>query len=102
MMTATEQKRFERLATAIRRIASYQTVGQLQRSCEREYGLSYAETLEMAYDNIREEARAVVHLVKPRKQAGAKVSAAPMVGSQPEVRGVETIEGEGATADVPR
>lgn len=68
-MTEREAKRFERLATAIRRIASYHTPRELQRLYGRDdSGLSYAEALEFAYDNIRGEARAVVHLVKPRKK----------------------------------
>ena len=88
-MTTREAQRFEKLATAIRRIASYQTSGQLKRSAERQYGLDVAEALEYAYDNIRGEAMAVVHLVKPRKQAVAKDSDGTERDSQL-VPGVET------------
>ncbi len=42
---------------ALKRIASYQTVEQLRRKSEREYGLGFHEALEYAYENIREEAR---------------------------------------------
>jgi hypothetical protein len=73
-MTPAEQKRFDRLATAIRRIYSYQTPRQLQREAERSYGLEYTEALEYAYENMRNEAKAVEALVRPKK---AKVNTLP-------------------------
>ena len=89
-MTAREQQRFEKLATAIRRIAAYMTPKQLQREyCRDDSGLAYAEALEMAYENIREEARAVVHLVRPRKSKSPAASQARTVGSDSLVSAVE-------------
>jgi len=49
------EQRFER---ALRRILAYMTPAQLRRRCEKEYGLSYEEALEMTYKNIQGEARA--------------------------------------------
>lgn len=70
-MTAAEQKRFERLATAIRRICNYRTPLQLRRESERSYGLGYEEALEYAYENMRNEAMAVRSLVRPKKRKPA-------------------------------
>jgi hypothetical protein len=47
----------DRFHFALTRITKYQTPKQLRRSAEREYGLSYEEALEMAYENVLEEAR---------------------------------------------
>lgn len=72
-MTATEQKRSERLATAIRRISSYSTPLQLQREYGGgDSGIGYLEALEYAYENMRNEARAVVALVRPKKAKPAQ------------------------------
>mgnify|MGYP001583051696 CR=1 FL=1 len=82
-MTAAEQKRFERLATAIRRICAYQTPRQLERSSGRAYGLQYCEALEYAYENMRNEAMAVRSLVRPKRRsasATAPVAVDPVAG----------------------
>jgi hypothetical protein len=69
-MTAREQQRFDKLATAVRRILAYQTSRQVLRSAERQYGLEPIEALEYAYDNLRGEAEAVRSLVRaPRPKA---------------------------------
>lgn len=68
-MTTAEQKRFDRLAHAIRRISSYQTPKQLQREYGgRDSGIDYTEALEYAYENMRNEALAVRHLVRPKRR----------------------------------
>jgi len=66
-MTSAEQKRFDRLANAIRRIASYQTPRELRREYSDGMGIGYEEALEYAYENMRNEARAVVALVRPKR-----------------------------------
>ena len=53
-MSANEQRYFD----ALKRIGKYQTVEQLLRNSERQYGLEYIEALEMAYENIVQEAKA--------------------------------------------
>ena len=45
-----------RFLAALRRIAQHDTTGALRRSAEKRFGLGYEEVLEMAYDNMREEA----------------------------------------------
>lgn len=74
-MTPVEKKRFDKLATAIRRICSYQTPRQLQREYGGlDSGIDYLEALEYAYDNMRNEARAVAALVRPKKRSGSAPS----------------------------
>jgi hypothetical protein len=46
-----------RLLTALRRIAAYDTPEKLRKNSEKNWGCSYYEAIEMAYDNIQEEAR---------------------------------------------
>lgn len=53
-MGATHEARFE---AALRRISAYMTPAQLQRQAARAYGLPYTEALEMAYENVCEDAR---------------------------------------------
>lgn len=45
---------------ALKRIASYQSPTQMRRGAEKQYGLDYEEALEMAYENVLEEAKAAV------------------------------------------
>ena len=53
MSTELEHK----LAFYLRRIArGYRTPKHLRRTCERDFGLEYVEALEMAYENIQEDA----------------------------------------------
>jgi hypothetical protein len=49
-----------RFSEALRRITAYMTPEQLRRRSEKEYGLSYNEALEMAYENIQGEAQAAL------------------------------------------
>ena len=78
MMTTAEQKRFDRLATAIRRISSYQTPLQLQRQYGGgNSGIDYFEALEYAYENMRNEARAVAGLVRPKRAKPSSTEPTP-------------------------
>lgn len=45
---------------ALKRIASYQSPEQLRRVSEKQYGLEYVEALEMAYENVIDEAKFAV------------------------------------------
>jgi hypothetical protein len=64
MSTANEVRMYETL----RRIArDYQTPDQLRRSAERQYGLSYEEALEYAYENIQADAKAAIKGMKRPK-----------------------------------
>lgn len=57
-MTDKQIKNYNRMHNALKTIAkNYKSSEQIQRSCEKEYGLSYSESLEMAYDNIQNIAK---------------------------------------------
>lgn len=56
-MTPKQKDQFNRMRSALRRIANgYMTPAQIQR--DKEAGLDYEEYLEMAYENIQQEAKA--------------------------------------------
>lgn len=57
-MTDKQKDAFNKMRSALLRIAKYRTPAQLRRDAERDYGLSYEEVLEMAYENIQLEAQA--------------------------------------------
>ena len=63
MNTILEIKLFD----ALKRIAAYQSPDRLRRSSEKDWGLPYAEALEMAYDNIQSDAKRAVHGVRVRR-----------------------------------
>lgn len=47
----------QRYYDALKRITKYQTPAQLARRAEMQYGCSGDEAIEMAYENIQQEAR---------------------------------------------
>ena len=68
---------------ALREIAkNYSTTEQLRRTAEREYGLSYHEAMEMAYDNIQATAadaikgkrRPQIKLLGQSRQSGRRIN----------------------------
>jgi hypothetical protein len=64
---ATLLAQTQRLYDALHKIArGFLTPDQLRRKAEKEYGLCYAEVLEMAYENMQEEAqRAIKGMRRP-------------------------------------
>ena len=61
---------YNRMYNALKTIAKgYQTPEQLRRNSKGQYGLSYQETLEMAYENIQQLAKEATKGVrKPKKE----------------------------------
>lgn len=53
----TTNAKVQRMFDALKRITRYQTPDQLRRDSEKAYGVGYVEALEMAYENIQQEAR---------------------------------------------
>jgi hypothetical protein len=49
-----------RFYVALRQILAYMTPEQMRRCAEKEYGLDHYDALEMAYENMQEEARAAL------------------------------------------
>lgn len=63
-----EQQMFD----ALKRITQYEPLERLERVCEKQYGLTYHEALEMAYDNMRIEAQQAIRGM--RRPADPKVA----------------------------
>lgn len=64
-MTERQAWQFNRMRRALIKIGrGYQTTEQLRRSCRREFGLAFEEALEMAYENIQQEAQNAVRGVR--------------------------------------
>ena len=74
-MTLKQNKQFNLMASTLRQIArGFQTTSQLRRNSMKDWGLSYDEALEMAYENIQEIAKRAVKGVKdiPQLPQGGK------------------------------
>lgn len=69
-----ERETIERLVGALRRITAYDSPDKLRRSSEKQWGLPFEEAMEMAYDNIQQEARSALRGVRIQR---AKKVAAP-------------------------
>ena len=54
----------ERIKIDLMRITSYETPEQLRQNSVEDYGLDYEEVLEMAYENIMHEARAILAYIE--------------------------------------
>lgn len=54
-------------AALIRIYKNYQTPDQLRRNAERDFGCSYDEAIEMAYENLQSEAKGAVRGVRTKK-----------------------------------
>lgn len=64
-MTKKQMEQFNRMLSVLRKISrDYQTPDQLRLSSGRDYGLSYNEALEMAYENLQNEAACAVKGIK--------------------------------------
>lgn len=58
-----------RLYDALKRITQYDTPGRLRRSSEKDWGVDFEEAIEMAYENIQEEAkRAIKGVRRPKRE----------------------------------
>lgn len=54
--------------SALKRISRYDSPGRLRRDAQRLYGMDYGEVLEMAYENVLDEARSVIRGKRAPKQ----------------------------------
>lgn len=59
----------------LRRITRYQTVDQLRRNSEKQFGLSYEEALEFAYENVIQEVWSVLRGKRRPTKSGARTNA---------------------------
>lgn len=56
-----------KLHQALKRISAYQSPERLRRDSQKEWGLDYETALEMAYENVLEEAKSVIKGVRVPK-----------------------------------
>lgn len=65
-ITERQANQFNYMLAILKMISKdYQTPAQLRKNSEKEYGLDYEESLEMAYENIQGEAAFAAKGVKP-------------------------------------
>lgn len=64
-----------RLYNALRRIKAYDSPERLRRHCDKDFGLTFDEAIEFAYDNVREEARQALMGVRERREKHVTVPA---------------------------
>jgi len=57
------------LFAALKRITAYQSPDRLRRIADKEYGLAANEAIEMAYENVIEEARSAVKGIRVQPSA---------------------------------
>ena len=50
-------EKYQKIYDTLKQISKFQTLKQLQRNSERQYGLEYEEVIEMAYENIIDGAK---------------------------------------------
>ena len=68
-------QREQRLYDALKRITRYQSPDDLRRVSERKYGLDGDEAIEMAYENVLNEARSAIKgLRRPEPPAPAPLA----------------------------
>jgi hypothetical protein len=67
-MTEKQRQQFNRMRHTLKKIYKYyQTPDQLRRNSEKDYGLGFQESLEMAYENLQSEAQYAVKGIKELK-----------------------------------
>lgn len=63
-MTAKELRDYDQMYRALKRIAAYMSVAQLNRSANTKYGLDFVEAIGYAYENVLGEAKFGLRRVK--------------------------------------
>ena len=64
-MTSKQKDNYNKMLSALKRIAKYQTLNQLKRNSSKDWALAYDEALEMSYENILQEAKMASNRIKP-------------------------------------
>lgn len=60
-------KKLQKIYDTLKQISKFQTLEQLQRNSEKQYGLEYNEVLEMAYENIINGAKLTIKGIRRPK-----------------------------------
>lgn len=56
-MTSKEAIQFKQMHHALKRIAAYDSSDRLRRSSQKDWGVDFEEAIEMAYENVQQEAK---------------------------------------------
>lgn len=67
VMTDKQKQQFNSMHEALRRITKYDSVERLRNESENDYGLEFEEAIEMAYENMQNEAVAAIHGIRKIK-----------------------------------
>lgn len=59
-MTDSKSTNEQRYFDALKRITLYQSLNRLNCRCWKDWGLSYLEALEMAYENMQQDAKRAI------------------------------------------
>ena len=71
-----------KLYVALKRIASYQSPDRMRQSSQKDWGVDYEECLEMAYENLQQEARIATKGLRLPKAALAQSSAGKVASDE--------------------
>jgi hypothetical protein len=63
-MTPKDKQNYNRMREALIRITKYQTPDKMRKDSEKDWGVSFDEAIEMAYENIQQEAKLAVKGVR--------------------------------------
>ncbi len=66
-MTPKQKEHFNSMRESLRMIADFRTTDELRKTAESDYGLSYEEALEMAYENVLSNAQCAVRGIREAK-----------------------------------
>lgn len=64
MKPEEKQQRLVALIEQLKRMARYQSVEQLRKNSQKQYGLDAEEAIECAYENLQSEAKLALSLAK--------------------------------------
>lgn len=78
-ITKKKAEQFNRMLNAHKKISkAYQTPKQLRKDSKKDWGLDYEEALEMAYENIQQEAAVAANGVSEIKMPVAEATLAAL------------------------
>ena len=64
-ITENQKQQFNKMLTTLKHIKAYRSPQNLRKNSEKDLGLDFDEAIEMAYENIQNEASFSIKNVKP-------------------------------------
>ena len=64
-ITERQKQQFNLMLNALKKIKAYQSPEKLRKDSKRDWGLDFEEAIEMAYENIKNEANFACKNIKP-------------------------------------